>query len=224
MSAGWNWSHHYPPPCPPLPPDASQLIQRITEAEQNVRQLADRLSQVERQLAEVQARKPLHVEYHFDQLKVNELKGTLNVGLSPSGVQGIDSFETPPGSWPQQAENNAAAGADQQALADLMRQMDSYMETEASAYLAGLEQQFGAALDTDHRSRLLNDVKKQLKERVRYYANTSAYPADGTEDERQTWHRLILDKTARDVREALTTYMRKWKMGTSNDAEGEDAS
>lgn len=221
MCTGWNGAHPYPYSA--IPPDANALAVRIAIAEQTLRQLTDRMGEIERQLTEVKARKPLHIEYHFDQLKVNELKGTLNVGLSPQGVQGIDSFETPQVNGLQQADSGPETSADQPPLADLMRSMDNYMALEAPVYLARLAQQFGAELDGDHRIRLLSDVKNQLKDRVKYYANTSAYPADGSDEERQLWHRFVLERTTKDVRDALMTYMSKWKTGMDNQLDGGNA-
>ena len=35
------------------------------------------------------------MEYKFDQLKVETLEGTLNIGLNPSDLQGIEDFSVP---------------------------------------------------------------------------------------------------------------------------------
>ena len=37
------------------------------------------------------------MEYKFDQLKVETLEGTLNIGLNPSDLQGIEDFSVPNG-------------------------------------------------------------------------------------------------------------------------------
>jgi len=33
------------------------------------------------------------IEYHFDQLKIEHLNGTLHIGLSPSDLKNIENFE-----------------------------------------------------------------------------------------------------------------------------------
>jgi len=212
MPAEWNWtspaSYHYPFPLP----EGADLAQRLSQAEQTVKRLSERLDQAERLLEEIKNRAPMHVEYHFDQLKVNELKGTLNVGLSPQGAQGIDSLETPLSQGAQAGAAPAATGTESadRPAGELTRQMETYMDQEAPAILSGLEQQFGVRLDEAHRQRLIADVKGQLKERVHYYARISPYPPDGAEQEKRVWRQSVIDRTTRDIYDALTSYMDKW--------------
>ncbi len=210
MPAEWNWtspvSYHYPFPLP----EGADLTQRLSQAEQKVNRLSERLDQAERLLEEIKNRAPMHVEYHFDQLKVNELKGTLNVGLSPQGAQGIDSLETPQNQWTQTGPAAAGTESADRPFSELTQQMETYVDQEAPAILSGLEQQFGVMLDEAHRLRLLADVKGQLKERVHYYARISPYPPVGAEQERRVWRQSVIDRTARDIHDALTSYMDKW--------------
>ena len=41
------------------------------------------------------------LEYKFDQLKVETLEGTLNIGLNPSDLQGIEDFSIPSKNGPE---------------------------------------------------------------------------------------------------------------------------
>lgn len=214
------WQGSYPGSFPYPLPDGADLERRLSRAEQTLNRLSERLEQVERQLEEVNNRTPMHIEYHFDQLKVNELKGTLNVGLSPQGAQGIESFETPFSQWPQPGGMTADASADSRPIGELAQQMESYMDNDAPAILSGLEQQFGVTLNPAHRLRLLADVKGQLKERVHYYAKISPYPADGADEERRTWRQAVIDKTTRDVHAALSGYMQQWQKKSANEQGG----
>ena len=46
---------------------------------------------MEQKITELQSRPSVHVEkleYKFDQLKVEKLEGTLNIGLNPTDLQG----------------------------------------------------------------------------------------------------------------------------------------
>ncbi len=208
MTAGWDWS--YPYPSQPLP-DGSDLMQRLQQAEHTIRRLEERLRQAEKQLEELRAKPPLHVEYHFDQLKVNELKGTLNVGLSPQGVQGIDAFEAPPGLWSIPPGDQA----DGEPIPQLQQQMRDYVDREGPAILTDLEQERGMALDETHRLRLLADIKNQLNERVHYYGKTTPYPKSGPEQQQLTWKQSVTDRTVRDIKAALAGYLDKWKFNAN---------
>lgn len=207
MSSDWGWANQASPYHWSGTPD---WVRRLQQAEQSVVRLTERLDAAERQLKELQSRTPIHVEYHFDQLKVNELKGTLNVGLSPQGVQGIDSFESPVGAW--QVDSQAAGGGGAALVPQLQQSMDTFMDREAPAVLAELEQKNGLSLDAGHRSRLLADIKKQIKERVHYYATMTPYPANGTDQDLLAWQRSVTDRTSKDVKIALATYLDQWKI------------
>lgn len=203
MTTGWNGFMSYPMP------DGANLAQRVFQVEQSVSRLAEQVERLERQLEEIRSRPPMHIEYHFDQLKVNELKGTLNVGLSPQGATGIDAFELPPDHWPVAASPEAAAGDGQ--IERLQQQMTEYMDQTAPANLGELEQRFGIPLEPAHRQRLLADIKRQLPERVRYYASVIPCPTDGAEAERQRWHQSVIDKTTRDIQDAFAAYLKRLK-------------
>lgn len=226
MSAMWGWPY-------PMP-DGSELCRRLTETEEAVRRLSDRLGQLERQLGDrlgqldrqledMKAKPPIHVEYHFDQLKVNELKGTLNVGLSPQGPSGIEAFDVPapseaqPEAWTvtQAVPADPVAGS----IADMQGQMGEYMDRQAARLLWDLERRYGLDLGETLRDRVVLDVKNQLNDRVHYYARTSPYPENGNEDDRRRWMESVLRRTARDVEAAFAAYLQGYR-GKSENREG----
>ncbi|WEK55573.1 MAG: spore germination protein GerPC [Candidatus Cohnella colombiensis] len=201
----------------PFPPEQSapQWQQRIVQIEQQLGQLSTQLKGMQDQLNELKNKPPLHVEYHFDQLKVNRLEGTLNVGISPQGMPSIDSLETPN---TNQMQDVAELDNDtEQPLRIVQQEMSTYMQSQAPNILIDLEQQYQITLDRDERTRVINDVNKQLEGRVRYYATMSTYPSQGTNEERQQWSRSIKEKTIRDVHGAFSTYLSKQQQATKGD-------
>lgn len=202
MSNVWNWS--------PYPPEWSSLLLRLQQNEQLLAKLGDQLMETRKQLDELKAKPPLHVEYHFDQLKVNRLEGTLNVGLSPQGVCGIDSFDSPvTGCWNVAQDSSPSPAAAQ--IESMQAEMAHYMDESAPGALAGLEQAYGIPLDADLRNKVIADVKRQLNERIQYYATVAPYPSDGTNDERKQWSDDVKQKTYRDIQAAFSAYLQKQK-------------
>jgi spore germination protein PC len=192
----WNWYY-------PLP-DGTDLVQRFLQAEKTIGELSEKVRRLESSLEEVRSRAPIRIEYHFDQLKVNELKGTLNVGLSPQGIQGLDSLELPPAYWQSPPPPDSGVP---QPIFGLQQQMEEYMDREAPMVLLNLENRLGAPLSDDLRIWVLQDVKSQIKERVHYYARTLPYPENGTEEERLRWREAIVEKTTRDIEAAFAAYL-----------------
>lgn len=220
----WSGVYQTPQPgmCPNVGPTGpnswNDITQRLHRAETGLKQMTDQLASLQKQLDELKSKPPLHVEYHFDQLKVNRLEGTLNVGISPQGIQDIESLETPGfAGW------KAAPGSGDEALQpmrELQQEMAAYMDEEADATLLGLERQFGISLGEGLRQQVVADVKKQLNERVHYYVRSEAYPAQGTEEEKRKWREDIKNKTIRDVQGAFVAYLSKQQQTSKNRERG----
>jgi spore germination protein PC len=192
-----------------IAPDWNAWLQRLQQSEQQLKQMTEQLSQLQKQLEQIKSKPPIHIEYHFDQLKVNRLEGTLNVGLTPQDIQGIESFEAPdPACITPKAEPNQQA---EPPISGLQNQMNEYMNNHASDQLIVMEREYGVTLDENHRTRIVDDVKKQLKERVHYYARTVPYPSKGTEVELYEWNQTINEKTIRDIQSAFSAYLQKLK-------------
>jgi len=197
----------------PLSPicDWPTLLQRFYTSEQMLRQVSEQVRTLQKQLDEVRNKPPLHIEYHFDQLKVNRLEGTLNVGISPQGMPDIESLETP-GNAPWSVEQVPADDADSDAddpLSRMQNEMYRYMDSEGTQALIALESRYGVALDEAHRAKVVQDVRGQLRERVRYYVTMKPYPAKGTNEEKRQWDDEIKTKTTRDINGAFTAYLQK---------------
>lgn len=106
------------------------------------------------------------IEYKFDQLKIERLDGTLNIGLTPNG--GADMLED--------FTVNGTNGMNPSSLAPEMIQsiqqnVNSYMQNGALKQLGELEQKYNYPLDDPYRHFILNDIQKQLDQRINYYLN-----------------------------------------------------
>lgn len=180
--------------------------QRLQTALAQIEAMQKQLDAVQKQFDDLQKKPPVHVEYHFDQLKVSRLDGTLNIGLTPQGQQGdIDSLETPvPGMWtpPGQQPDEMA---DQ--IGTLQQQALAFMDEDAQSELMRLSLQHQTPLERDQALAVVQDVKAQIKERVHHYARTSPFPQPGRNEERLQWQEDILQKTKKDVLSAFESYL-----------------
>lgn len=254
-------------------PDAQLLFQRIQELEQRLEQSIQRTEQLEKELAELRSKPPIHVEYHFDQLKVSRLDGTLNIGLSPQAMKDIESFEVPaPGMWaepsspsspsspasptdaPTGAPIGAPTGAPTGSLAGspffqptgspagstgmapggqmtteipfvqgagtadqagrirrLQQEADDDLARNGHELVDRLGGQLQVEIDAEHRRLMVDDIRSQLNRRVQHYGRAVPYPANGSDEEMRAWERTVLDKTMKDVRIAITNYLRNFR-------------
>ncbi|MCR6595963.1 spore germination protein GerPC [Bacillus halotolerans] len=141
-----------------------------------VQQQALHIQQLERQLKEMQTemntmkQRPAttieRVEYKFDQLKIERLDGTLNIGLNPTDPNSVQNFEvsqTTPDIGMMQQEESA------QLMQQIRQNVDMYLTEEIPAVLEQLENQYDSRLDDTNRHHVIEDIRKQIDSRIHYY-------------------------------------------------------
>src|SRR4051794_21768221 len=140
----------------------------IYRQDQRMRGLQKKIQSLEQTVSELQKRPPVHVdrlEYKFDQLKVETLEGTLNIGLNPSDLQGIEDFSVP-------TKNGSIAPKERMALfTEIETSLDQYLETNLQSIMKDAGQQLNFQVDDSYREFILQDIKKQLANRIEYYLN-----------------------------------------------------
>ncbi|MFB9330617.1 spore germination protein GerPC [Paenibacillus aurantiacus] len=191
-----------------------QLQQRqLYETQCKLQEQQQLMSEFQRQLDELRARlqaaesRPVYhiekMEYAFDQLKVEKLDGTLNIGMTPPSEEYIKeigqlvlpggltaSGKTPPAtgdtamSGPNQfpsmgASSGPGATAPQPPYPEIRQQVDMYLNQVAPEKLAQLENEFGIPLDPYHRRLIIDDIRKQMSARIQYYIQQTARAAAG---------------------------------------------
>ncbi|QOY34253.1 spore germination protein GerPC [Anaerobacillus isosaccharinicus] len=109
------------------------------------------------------------IEYKFDQLKVERLEGTLNIGITPTG--GIEptsiedfsvnrnSIDVPPNSSQQ----------NQFLFENIKKSVYGYLNRECYDVMASLERQYNYQLDGPYRDFIIDDVRKQIDPRIKHY-------------------------------------------------------
>lgn len=197
---------------------ALKVQQTIQGLEYTVGELQKQLKQLNDRL-EIAEAKPSYniesIEYHFDQLKVEQLDGTLNIGMSaPAAMGGLvgDNKPIEQLSIPQKGQftkNDAAKAAFKTPAYDnVLDKMKGYLGYEGLSKLQILENEYRIMLDPHHRRIIMEDIEKQLPGRIRFYIEMLTS---------QTQHRLsdeqlqqeVLNKTKHDSEIAMQTYLKQ---------------
>jgi spore germination protein PC len=163
--------------------DYSQLLQwvqmtlqiqenRIAALEQTIQKLQEQLKQL-KDKPNIQVEK---IEYKFDQLKVETLDGTLNIGLNPSDLANIEDF----------AVQNQSLNTPIHPTAQMQRSMKieesiyQYLETELPVVFKETQNQLNVQLDDSYLDFIKQDIMKQLPTRIDYHVqNTAANKREG---------------------------------------------
>lgn len=109
------------------------------------------------------------IEYTFDQLKVENLEGTLQIGITPEGVKSLEDLSV--GGKPQ-IEVQPAPEPDACDTDDYRRvreDAESFVLVHVPAELMRLEAEFGFSLTDRQRRAVVDDLLRQARERSLVY-------------------------------------------------------
>lgn len=179
-----------------------QLQHYLETQEQRILQLEQELKRLTAELVILQNKPPIHVdkiEYKFDQLKVESLDGTLNIGLNPNDLNKIDEFSVPnqptsraPFLFPQREQ--------------LIHEMTGALMSELDEMIQDTETQVGISLAPTYHEFIKNDVSRQLAERmIMYFDNSSAQ--ERTPQQLDSLKEQIYEKVKSDIQMALVNFI-----------------
>ncbi|SFL37998.1 spore germination protein PC [Gracilibacillus orientalis] len=148
--------------------DYQMMVYYITQLQQQVQQLYNQINSLENRIQQLEQQQHApkttieSLEYHFDQLKIQRLDGTLHIGVTPEDLQTMDEFSIP--------DQNGGP------LPPVHQALGQYVDQELPGYVESLEQQYRFPLDPGYRQTLLDDVKQQLPSRIAHYQQANIPP------------------------------------------------
>jgi spore germination protein PC len=167
--------------------DYSQLLQwvqitlqtqenRIAILEQTIQKLQEEM----KQLKDKPSIRVDKIEYKFDQLKVESLDGTLNIGLNPSDLANIEDFAVDK----QSLNTPIHPKAQMQRSMRIEESVYHYLETELPGLFKETQNQLNIQLDDSYLDFIKQDIMKQLPARIDYHIkNTREHKGEqNTED------------------------------------------
>ncbi|CAM3403151.1 spore germination protein GerPC [Marinicrinis lubricantis] len=165
--------------------------EKINRLEEQMNQLLERMEQWMEQSG---GTKIDRIEYHFDQLKIDTLAGTLNIGMTPNGGSQIEDLYIDQ----QKQQDEMEMQQEDPLFAAVSGKISTYLEEEAFEQIMMQENQYGCALSQEQRKAVIEDIRRQLPARIRHYMHSP----DSEEDE-------ICNKVIRDIETAIHTYMKR---------------
>ncbi|MBB6443501.1 spore germination protein GerPC [Bacillus benzoevorans] len=173
----------------------------VFQQDRKIQFLQKKIISLEKSITELQNRPPIQVErmeYKFDQLKVETLEGTLNIGLNPSDLQNIEDLALP-------KQNGASTPKERMVMfTEIENSINEYLSENLSSIItnAGEQLQFKDA-DTYHEF-ILQDIKKQLPNRIEYYLNQPIRSENET-SEQYTNH--ILEQLIKEIQHGVSLFL-----------------
>ncbi|MEX2461449.1 MAG: spore germination protein GerPC [Paenibacillaceae bacterium] len=111
------------------------------------------------------------IEYHFDQLKIEKLEGTLNIGITPGQGKSIEDL-----SVNGQTIDERSTEIQQESLhfSRIQKNVANFLDTDVPVELQKLSNQYNLVLDHKQHTFIIEDLRKQIDERIRYYHSETA--------------------------------------------------
>jgi spore germination protein PC len=165
---------------------------RIAILEQTIQKLQEEI----KQLKDKPSIRVDKIEYKFDQLKVEKLDGTLNIGLNPSDLANIEDF----------AVENQSLNTPVHPKAQMQRSMKieeavyQYLETELPTLFKETQSHLNVSLDDSYLDFIKQDILKQLPARIDFHIqNTAANKRDGEQGTEESIIQLIKQEIRKGI-------------------------
>ncbi|MCL7748452.1 spore germination protein GerPC [Halalkalibacter alkaliphilus] len=157
--------------------DYSSLIQNLQQMYGYLQTQQQRINQLELQIQELQSEMNTlkqnqtsnieKIEYKFDQLKVERLEGTLNIGITPqNGENSIEDFAVHQGEF-----NVPPAPQHPPIFKNVQQRVHEYLNKSCYQDIDTIEKRLKYQLNNEYRQFIIEDIRKQIDQRIQHYLN-----------------------------------------------------
>ncbi|AIF45219.1 spore germination protein GerPC [Virgibacillus sp. SK37] len=177
----------------------NELHQYMKKQEQMIVDLEKRLYDLEAANKQANSTTIEKIEYNFDQLKIERLDGTLHIGLSPNDLANIEDLGLPM----NQASSPSQVPPPHQKL---HAELSHYLQQNGAEFIRKFAAQHNRSIDHKYETVLIQDITKQLPERIAYYEEKALQENQNISDE-HLYH-YISNQIKHEIQQSLTKYMK----------------
>lgn len=145
----------------------TQIEQLLYEQSQVIEELKAKIAQLEVTVIELSKRpetKIDKIEYKFDQLKVENLNGTLTIGLNPLQAPTFDDLTVENQQIDIKPDNHMKA-----LKSYIEDRIHFHLKEEALETILQLETELRVSVDDYYRQMMIDDIRNQMDIRIPYY-------------------------------------------------------
>lgn len=172
-------------------------MKKMKELEQRVDSLQTKIESNQQPTTNIEK-----IEYHFDQLKIETLEGTLNIGMTPQDGKGIGVEDLSLGEKPFPPKLNTG----QKIKNNIVKELGGYLENEGPQQVRSIAEQYGKHFDQDYEQFILQDIQKQLGDRVSHYIEQSKEQHGVVNDENK---QQIVEKIKQEINQSLHQFLQQ---------------
>jgi spore germination protein PC len=182
-----------------------KLLEITAKQAKQITTLEEALTQMQQEIIRIKEKPSMNIErieYKFDQLKVETLEGTLNIGLTPGSAGEIEDFVV--------TQNNMEVPVpqrNQQLAKAIETNLRDYLTKNGHQEIRDIAKVQGKSLEEHYYDFMIQDVCKQLPKRIEHTLNQSTTEAveKGLSDEKIK--ELAEQKLKADMQQAFTAFI-----------------
>jgi spore germination protein PC len=168
-----------------------------------------KIQELQKSLQELQQRPSTNIErieYKFDQLKVETLEGTLNIGLTPNG-ETIEDFSVAQGKMNVPDIRNGQQNEHLQSFHEnIQRDVIKYLDHDCHEFIKDLQLKANHQLDDSYREFIIDDIRNQIPERIHYYLKQQQAHLHSPEKANEV-QRHTVDTVIKDIQNSIVTFL-----------------
>lgn len=185
------------------------LFQRLEDHERRIEQLELLIEELQNELNTLRksnSGKIERIEYKFDQLKVERLEGTLNIGITPNGGIEPASIED----FSINKNDISVPTASQyypQLFSNVQNQIHDYLNNGCYDQMKLIEEHHQYELDPNYRAFIVDDIRNQIDKRIEYYLKDMS-PKIRNEEEIVEFENAATEKVITDINRTLEEFIK----------------
>lgn len=185
---------------------------QIRQLENKVQTLESTVNTMKTEMKELKNKSSIHIdriEYKFDQLKVETLEGTLNIGLNPFNGENIEDFALGQNGVQVDKVDTKPDMPLPNLYENIANEMHHYVDTYGFHRLKEIESETRASLDDEQRALMIDDIRAQIEPRLPYYLSmVNQFPA-ATIADLNNMKETILQRMKHDIDMAFAAYIQQ---------------
>lgn len=153
-----------------------QLASHVQMQNEKIKRLEQGMNQLQKQLKEIEETPKTNIEkieYKFDQLKIETLEGTLNIGLNPTQPESIDDFTVssmiPEGSITPPTQPSSTRTIPTEIAEEIHRHMKEELDEHGYTLISDILAERNMQIADPYYEFIMEDIKKQLEQRIAFH-------------------------------------------------------
>lgn len=183
----------------------NQLFNKWKQQEERIIQLEKRQKEYEKELEALKNQPAVNIEridYQFDQLKIERLEGTLNIGLTPHDLQDMDEFSIGQGPFPPYSPHR-----NEEIIEKLENKLNDYLSQELAPLVDKTKEELNLNIDSTYTEFIKQDIERQLPSRISYYLQRSIQEQGGYREELDEH---IINAIKKDIQNAVHAFLNQF--------------